>query len=205
MATGTDHRWNVPRSVADAHGTRGRIVTGAWPRSARRQSGSRSGRGAARRAVRHRRRSGRRRPRLAAGDRGDGRGRASLRIAASSARSHCSMADSRSLRMHTLRQGRQLGGQRDRRGQRLARRHDPVDEPDPLGLDPVDATPGQDQVDRPAVADQAGQADRAEVDERHAEAPAVHAERRRPRRPRAGRTTAPAPARRRRPDPRWRR
>ena len=53
---------------------------------------------------------------------------------------------------------------------------DAVDEPDALGLDAVDAAAGEDQVDRPAVADQPGQAHRAEVDERHAEAPAVHAE-----------------------------
>ena len=62
-------------------------------------------------------------------------------------------------------------------GERLARRDDAVDEADPLGLDAVDAAAGEDQVDRPAVADQPRQADRAEVDERHAEAPAVDAER----------------------------
>ncbi len=54
---------------------------------------------------------------------------------------------------------------------------DAVDQADALGLDAVDAPSGEDQVDGPAVPDEPGQAHRAEVDERHAEAPAVDAER----------------------------
>ena len=101
---------------------------------------------------------------------------ASLRIASSSVRSHCSMADRRSLRMQICGSVGQLVGQGDGRRQGLTRRDDAVDEAHPLRLDPVDATPRQDQVAGPAVPDQARQADRPEVDERHAEAPAVHAE-----------------------------
>ena len=41
---------------------------------------------------------------------------------------------------------------------------------------PLTPAPGQDQVERVALPDQSGQADRAPVDERHAPAPAVHAE-----------------------------
>ena len=55
------------------------------------------------------------------------------------------------------------------------------------------------------VADQARQAHRAAVDQRHAPAPAEHAELRRLRRRRAGRTTARAPARPQRHSPRPRR
>ena len=77
----------------------------------------------------------------------------------------------------------------------------------PIRSASVPSTPatGEQQVHRPAVADETGQVDRPAVDERHAEAPAVHAEDGVGRRRHAGRTTAPAPARRRRPDPRWRR
>ena len=102
--------------------------------------------------------------------------RASLTVAASTSRSHCSIADRRSLRMHTCGSAASSCGELDRRRRACARCGDPVGQADALGLDAVDPAAGEDQVDGPAVADQAGQVDRAEVDERHAEAPAVHAE-----------------------------
>ena len=114
--------------------------------------------------------------RLAAGDRGPATDDLVAHRRRPRPRSHCSSADSRSLRRHSCGRAGQLAGQLDGHGQRPAGRGDPVDEPDPLGLGAVDAPAGEDQVHRPAVADQPGQAHRAEVDERHAEAPAVHAE-----------------------------
>ncbi len=58
------------------------------------------------------------------------------------------------------------------------------------------AAAGQDHVEGAALADQARQAHRAAVEQRHAAAPAEDAEHGRRRRRRAGRTTPPAPARR---------
>ena len=67
------------------------------------------------------------------------------------------------------------------------------------------ARPGEDQVERARVADQAGEAHGAAVDQRHAPAAAEHAERSRRSPSPAGRTTARAPARRRPRSPRPRR
>ena len=59
---------------------------------------------------------------------------------------------------------------------RLTRGYDAVHEADALSLLGVDLTPGEDQVQRPAGADQPGQPDRAAVDERHSPATAEDAE-----------------------------
>ncbi len=52
----------------------------------------------------------------------------------------------------------------------------PIGQPDPLRLLAGNATPRQDQVHRPAVANQTRQPHGAEVHQRHAEAPAIDAE-----------------------------
>ena len=67
------------------------------------------------------------------------------------------------------------------------------------------AAAGQDHVERVAVPDEAGESHGAAVDQRHAPSPAVDAEHRVGRQPRAGRTTAPAPDHRRPRSPRPRR
>ena len=79
--------------------------------------------------------------------------------------------------MHTCGSAASSSARRDGDVERPAGWRDAVDQADALGLDTVDAPPGEDQVDGPAVPDEPRQAHRAEVDERHAEAPAVDAER----------------------------
>ena len=76
-----------------------------------------------------------------------------------------------------MRQRGQLMGERDGSRERLAGFDHAVDEADPLGLDAVDPPPGEDEVDRPTVPDQPGQANRAEVDQGHPEPAAVDPER----------------------------
>ena len=104
--------------------------------------------------------------------------RSSMRIASSSGSPHCSYDESRSSR-------RQIGGSAAsscasvaRRGERAARLGQPVGEPHAQRFVAADAAAGEDEIERVRVADQAGQADRAAVDERHAPAPAEHAEHR---------------------------
>ena len=72
--------------------------------------------------------------RLAARDRRPAPGRLVDASPSSSDRSHCSSADSRSLRMHRCGRAASSVGQLDGGGERLARRDDAVDEPDALGL-----------------------------------------------------------------------
>jgi hypothetical protein len=76
----------------------------------------------------------------------------------------------------TLWQERELVGECEGFDERSPRRGDAVGEPDPLGLDTVDAATGEDQVHRPAVTDQPRQVDRAAIDQRHAEPPAEDTE-----------------------------
>ncbi len=75
-----------------------------------------------------------------------------------------------------LGQLRELVGELLGRRSRLTGGHDAVHQPDPLSLLGVDLTPGEDQVQRAAGADQPGQPDRAAVDERDAPATAEDAE-----------------------------
>jgi len=76
-----------------------------------------------------------------------------------------------------LGEGGELVGEDEGPGERPAGLGDAVDEAHRPRLVGADAPSGEDQVHRPAVADEAGQPDRAEVDEGDAEAAAVHAER----------------------------
>ena len=108
--------------------------------------------------------------------------------------------------------GTVCGKRGELRGERLAPPRAPAraattrfDEPDRERLLGADRPPGEDQVERAAEPDEARQPHRAAVDQRHAPAPAEHAEAPRPPRPPAGRTTAPARARRRPRGPRPRR
>lgn len=82
------------------------------------------------------------------------------------------------MRRHAWGVRRQLGSQRLGLFACGARRHDPVDEPDPLGLLGVHGPAGQDQVHRTARPDQPWQPDRPAVDERDAPASAEDTERR---------------------------
>ena len=65
-----------------------------------------------------------------------------------------------------------------RGGERLARRDDAINETDTLRLLAQDAAARQDQIHRAAVANEARQPDRAEIEQRHAEAAAINAENR---------------------------
>ena len=68
----------------------------------------------------------------------------------------------------SLRQLGDLSRQKARRRKCAARLDDPFDQPDGKGLGCPHGPAGQDQVERPTLADQARKADRAHVDQRHA-------------------------------------
>src|SRR5580698_5522894 len=75
-----------------------------------------------------------------------------------------------------LRQARQLLGKTKRRRQCLTRLDDPVYEADALSFFARDAAASENEVHCPAMPDQSGQAQCAEVDQRHAETPAIYPE-----------------------------
>ena len=128
--------------------------------------------------------------------------RSSLAIASSSASPSCSRRESRSWRRQTWGSVASWWASSSAARSRLTGGYDAVDQADPLGLLGVDLAPGEDQVQRPAGADQPGQPDRAAVDERDPPAAAEDPERwRRWPRP-AGRTRSRARGHRRRRTPR---
>ena len=102
--------------------------------------------------------------------------RASLRVAASRSRSHCSIADSRSLRMHCC--GKAANSRASSTATANASPGAATRLTSPIRSASVPSTPatGEEQVHRPAVADETGQVDRPTVDEWNAEATAEHAE-----------------------------
>ena len=104
--------------------------------------------------------------------------RSSMRIASSSGSPHCSYDESRSSRRQMRRERRELVRERARRVERAARFGQPVGETHAQRFVAADAAAGEDEVERVRVADQARQADRAAVDERHTPPPAEHAEHR---------------------------
>ena len=101
--------------------------------------------------------------------------RISLAMAASSSRSHCRSADSRSARRQVCGSARCLWRVRSRGGgPRLG--HQTVGKAHPQRLGAADRASGQNEVDRLRMTDQARQPDGAEIDQRHAEAAAEDAE-----------------------------
>ena len=101
----------------------------------------------------------------------------SLASASASVRSHCSKLDRRSDRMQRCGKLRRSGAPaRARPASASPVRSQPVGEAHHACLLAAHAAAGEDHVERVAVADQARQADRAAVDQRHTPAPAVDAE-----------------------------
>ena len=104
--------------------------------------------------------------------------RVSSRSASSSGSAHCRYDDSRSLRRQRCGNAANCRASATASRKRAAGRDQTVRQPHAARLVAGHAAPGEDQIERVAVAEQTRQADRAAVDQRHAPAPAIDAEHR---------------------------